>query len=216
MKSQLYIGLLGMGRDATEFYLDKIKSEWNKKNGTKSACQILIHSIDFEEINALLPYHFEKLEPIIEKHLIDLNQLGIDRIVVPNITMHLTIDRLALPPEIQNKIVHPFRETIHQLKLRDIQEISLFGTRHTMNSELIKAYFETEGFKIHELRENDIEQIDQLRLDVFENGASKKEQNSLSEIVANYPNPVLICTELSLINTNCLDVVAFQLSGVFN
>ena len=216
MKRKLNIGLLGFGEDSTAFYLDRIKSEWIKKFGTENECPIVVHPVDFEEVNALLPYQFDQLEPIIKKHLIDLNQLEVDRIVVPNITLHLTIDRLNLASEIENKIVHPFQETIRYLKTQDIQEITLFGTRHTMNSELVNAYFDTEGFQVKVVREKDIEQIDKLRLDVFENGASKNGQITLSELAKEYPNPILMCTELSLINTNCLDAVSCQISSVFN
>jgi aspartate racemase len=216
LKSELYIGLLGLGKDSTSFYLDRIKSEWNKKYGSENECPIVVHPVDFEKINALLPCQFDQLEPIIEKHLFDLNKLEVDRIIVPNITLHLTIDRLELSSEMKAKIVHPFRETIRYLKTQDIKEITLFGTRHTMNSEMVKTYFSTEGFQIRDVSEVDIEQIDQLRLDVFDNGANKNAQFALSELAIKYPNPVLMCTELSLINTNCLDVVTCQVSGVFN
>lgn len=211
MKSSAVIGLLGLGEYSTKYYADAL----NQSISNDPELELKIHQVDFEFINEHLPFGFEILKPIVEKHILDLYNLGVNNIVIPNMTLHLTVDRINLPARIKDKIIHPFKETIQQLKEKGIQEITLLGTRHTMQSDLIQKYFKDEKIDLHTINQENLVAIDELRMKVYEQGASDALAKELNSLSSKYPNPVLMCTELSLINSDFIDAVKCQIQAVF-
>ncbi len=211
MKTLKTIGILGLGEYSTEFYLKEIQRISTRLLGDKKIAKIVMHKAEFEKINALLPYQFQKLIPIIKTEIELLSKKGVDIIVIPNMTLHLTVDKIDFPPEVKNKIVHPFDETVNELNRLKISQVTLFGTRHSMKSEEIKQYFTTKNITINEVSDTDFIQIDQLRLETYENGPSEELSQKLLQLGKNYPNPVLICTELSIINVSFVDATKIQI-----
>lgn len=209
MNSTKNIGILELGAYTTSYYLEEIK-KIGFSNSTKTI-QIKVHPTNFDRINMHLPYGFKELIPIVEKEIIATNELGIDVLVIPNMTLHLTVDQMNLPTNIRNKIIHPFHEIIQELKSKNVNKISLFGTRHTMQSEYIKAYFISENISISEISQKDIQEIDALRLAVYARGPSVSLSKEFQNLGAKYINPVIICTELSLINRDFYDASTTQI-----
>ncbi len=212
-----YIGVLGLGTFSTVHYLTELNSLYNNQFGGYSTCPFKLLNVNFNEINPHLPEGFEVLIPRVRKYIIELNEMGVCTIVIPNITLHLTIDQINFPDEIKSKIIHPFEELIRQLKSSEISEFTLLGTRHTMKSELVKNYFSQQGIQVLIPEENDIKLIDELRTATYEKGTSSKRSDQLLQIAKKYQNPVIFCTELSLLNTSeLLDVVSLQIQKAVN
>lgn len=203
---------MGLGDYSTKYYAEAL----NQGISNDPGLELKIHQVDFESINEHLPFGFEILKPIVEMHILDLYNLGVDNIVIPNMTLHLTIDRINLLAKVKDKIVHPFKETIQQLKEKGVQEITLLGTRHTMQSDLIQEYFQDEKIDLHTINQKDLVAIDELRMKVYEQGASDTLAKELNGLSSNYPNPVLMCTELSLINSDFVDAINCQIQAVIN
>jgi aspartate racemase len=211
MKPDGYIGLLGLGEESTLHYIKKFNTKWRQLYGAYCTCPLKMLQVDFNTINPNLPFNFDKLIPLVEKHIITLFNMGVDAIVVPNMTLHLTIDQISLPKEIGEKIIHPFTETIHFLKSNKIKNISILGTRHTMNNELINSYFKEAAITADKISSSNIKIIDDLRNAVYDNGANAVRRNEWANI--NLPNShkVILCTELSLINNGSTDALEIQI-----
>jgi aspartate racemase len=208
------IGFLRLGEFTSNFYLKEIEHLSKAYNKPFKITEI---EVDFEEWNQHLPYGFEKLEPKLTKALIQLNSHDIDCIVIPNITLHFTLDRLNLPMELKNKIIHPIKETIAYLNDIGINRITLLGTKYTMNSELMNSYFIENEISLKILSSNQINEIDKLRSEVFEGGYSNNLEKRLNFLTLTNENSILACTELSILNqeNKILDLSKIQLTQIF-
>lgn len=207
---ELHIGFLKLGKFTSDFYLTELKRLSNELNIPIRTNEL---EVNFEEWNQYLPYGFEFLEPRLEEALLRLKFEEIQTLIIPNITLHFTLDRLVLSQELLSKIVHPIKETVAHLKENEVKEVTLVGTKYTMNSKLMDVYFEKEGIKTNKLNEKDIQLIDELRRKVYESGQSPDLEKKFHELVSTYKNPLIICTELSILNTHSdmMDMVKIHL-----
>ena len=95
MRSQLpYRGVLGLGSNSTQYYFQRIHQKYKEQNQEFSTCSLLLYQIDFQEINPFLPSEFSVLKPILKNHLNQISQLGISKLLIPNITLHETLDQI--------------------------------------------------------------------------------------------------------------------------
>ena len=88
------------------------------------------------------------------------------------------------------------------LEAKGIKHITLAGTRHTMQSEQLSDYFTARKMKVGFPSPQDIQALDEIRLNVFTNGFSAKEKEKMETLLSKYAYVVLACTELSLLNTD--------------
>lgn len=210
------LGLLGLGSHSTAFYLEQLNAEYNRLNGGYSTCPLKMMNINFDAINPYLPHDFKILEPIVSESILEVHKLGIECLVVPNITLHETIDRLNLK-EIQ--IIHPVRETAKKLRLKGVNEVVLIGSIFTMEGSYISNIFSEYSIKTIQPSTEDKVALDKLRKRVYENGASNKFQVRIKKIIEEYirDTPIVIgCTELSMLlenykSTRLYDVVRIQI-----
>ncbi len=197
------IDLPTLGGGATRFYLDQLKQLYQATHGNKNLAPIVQTPVDFEQINAFLPDRFIQLTPLLETLFLDIEQNGADLILIPNITLHAAVDRLALTEQTRQKIIHPIHVGIEKLKEEQIRQITLVGTRHTMQSTLIAQYFDRQGIDVLPCATEDIETLDRIRLEVFNKGFSKAMTDMTEEmnnVLSGYGNIVIACTELSILN----------------
>ena len=87
--NQKYIGLLGLGEKTTLFYISKLNQQFREKNGGYSTQPLKMLSANFDDVNPYLPFEFEVLVPVVRKYILKLNELGIHKIMIPNMTLHL-------------------------------------------------------------------------------------------------------------------------------
>lgn len=214
-KKRINIGFLKLGEFTSDFYLKQIERLSIESNKSYKITEL---EVDFEKWNEQLPYGFEELEPKLKKILTQLNTPNLDCIVIPNVTLHFTLDRLDLHQELRKKIIHPIKETVAYLNKKRITEITLIGTRFTMNSDLMNTYFKESQISLKMLNSNKINEIDKLRTEVFETGFTKRIEKKFDELIYNIENPVLACTELSIINekNKIIDFSGIQLNKIFN
>lgn len=196
------------------FYIKELNDRFNDINGGYSTRPFKMLNVNFDLVNPYLPFGFDVLIPAVEKSILALNNLGVDEVIVPNMTLHLTLDKIDFEDEVKQKIRHPFKLMVQKLKKIDVKEITLIGTRYTMESEMFHNYFTDENIKVNAPSIKHIKAIDELRLKVYNFGYESKFKNELCNILSKYQNPVLACTELSMINSGCLDLVEVQLDCV--
>ena len=93
-------GILGLGKTSTLYYLNEIQERYQKDHQEFSTCPYLLYQIDFQDLNPFLPNQFDTLIPVLESYVCAISDLGISKLLVPNITLHETIDQIDLPFEI--------------------------------------------------------------------------------------------------------------------
>ena len=180
MANCIRIGFLKLGAYSSKFYINEIE-RISKKFDTPY--KLTVQNVDFEDWNQFLPYGFVELKPRLKKALLKLDNNDIDVIVIPNITLHFTLDKLNLDKKLINKIIHPINETLSFLKRRNIKLITLLGTKYTMDSTTMKSYFESENIKFTEISSSQIANCDNVRTSVFKEGVSKENKENFKSLI---------------------------------
>ncbi len=189
--------MLGLGSFSTLFYIKELNALYNAKHGGFSTCPFKMLNVDFDTINNLLPNTSKALDAIVKDNLNKLKALEIDTIVVPNITLHETIDRLS----IEANIIHPVEETISNVKENKHTNVTIFGTLYTMQSNYITSKFRAEKINVLQVSKEDKQQIDDLRIAVYNGKENQKQLEIFNELINKYTENgvvVLACTELSV------------------
>ena len=196
------IGFLGLGSKSTCYYMQEMA---NLMLICESHVPVKMIQAKFDEINNHLPHQFDVLEPIVTHYLEELESMDVDCFLIPNITLHETIDRLKWK---NTRLIHPLKETLNELKKDGIDEACIFATVHTMNGKYIADFFNAHGVKIVKPIQSDIAIIDTLRVSIYQNGLTDSSMNQLEMLALKYTNEMAVvigCTELSM---------AFQKSNI--
>ena len=189
---QTSLGLLGLGEISTMFYVNELEKVLDSKNKS-----LKVYKTNFDEINNLLPNPSEKLKEIVSKNINSLLNLDVNTLLIPNITLHQTINNL----KIEVNVIHPLRETVVRLKKENFTEVVLLGSIYTMQSDYIKKYFSENGISIKTPLKNEQIFIDNLRKKVFiqsEDAALIEDYNLIIKKHAQKNAVVITCTELSV------------------
>ena len=207
-------GVLGLGAASTSCYLQEIHKRYQKANEEFSTCPLLLYQIDFQEINPFLPSQFLTLIPKVQRYLEEISNFGITKLLVPNITLHETLDQIETPLQ----ICHPVDLTLKYLQDNAIGEVCIFGTLHTMNSHYLKSKFSAKKISLLKPKESDQNWIDDFRKKVYLDKTTSEEERNFHNLIQKYSKdkPVLIaCTELSIFspkdNFSCIDMMDLQI-----
>ena len=93
------LGILGLGSRTTAYYITELNRLYNLYKGGYSSCPFLLWNTNFDTINSLLPNPSKELDSATQQCINEIEKLDIDFILVPNITLHETIDRLRVKKE---------------------------------------------------------------------------------------------------------------------
>lgn len=208
------LGILGLGSYSTLYFIQRLNEVYNLQNGAYSTFPFIMLNVDFDKINPYLPNQFEVLKPKVEKELEQLLELGIANIVVPNITVHETIDQLD--EKLRSMIIHPLKLAEKKALSLAKQNVLILGTRYTMESDYVGSFFQQlEHIK---LTESQLELIDSIRKKVYKTGDSTILRDELldcvNELIDESVLVVISCTELSVLgikNENWIDLLELQI-----
>lgn len=208
-------GVLGLGSHATQHYLKRIHLKFQEVNKEFSTCPLILYQTDFQQINPFLPNNFSILKPVFSGYLKSVAALNISKLLLPNITLHETLDLIDSPV----KIVHAVQHTLGYLKSRETSGIILFGTFYTMHSSYLKSKFADEEIDLFLPSPHDQKWIDNFRKEVYHSSETKEDvchfQNLIIKYAQGYP-VVIACTELSLYSLkeepDCVDMAEIQIS----
>lgn len=210
------LGVLGLGSRTTLFYVRELNRLYKLEKGGDRTCPFILLNTDFDAINSLLPNTSAKLDGITHHYVQELEKMDINHLLIPNITLHETIDRLAM----NKKIIHPLHSALSILKRNNDSKIVLFGSLHSMKSSYIHSFFELHNIETILPSQEDMLRIDEVRKLVYS-------ETETEEIIAAYHlllekysqvNPVVLaCTELSLVlpkkkNIRILDMARIQIA----
>lgn len=214
MSKAISKGVLGLGEASTAYYLNQIHQKFNERNQEFSTCPLILYQVDFQEINPFLPDQFEELIPRVSDYLNKISDLGISKLLVPNITLHETLDQITHSIE----LCHPVQLTIEYLIKNKISEVVVFGTLYTMNSEYLKRNFLEAAINIIPPESEDQLWIDDFRKKVYKKESTEDEIEAFQNLIKKYmkQKPVVIaCTELSIYclknENHCIDMADLQI-----
>lgn len=212
--STITVGLLGLGSRSTLHYIKELNRLYNEKKGGYSTFPFVLLNANFESINPLLPHTSTVLDDIMQSYINEIQKLNIKHILVPNITLHETIDSL----NVKKNIIHPIPLAIVKIKEKKCKTIVLFGSLHSMESSYIKDHFNANGIEVLLPSAEDRLKIDEFRKQMYDATETSDLIASYHSIIVKYAknNPiVLACTELSITkptaSKNIIDMVQLQI-----
>ncbi|MDO6761087.1 aspartate/glutamate racemase family protein [Tamlana sp. 2_MG-2023] len=212
------LGLLGLGNRSTLFYINGLNSVFNKTTGGYSTCPFTMINTNFDAINLRLPDVSEALSEIVQAYISEIENMGITYLLVPNITLHETIDGLKH----NLTVLHPVKTCIAKLKENHWKQVVLFGSMHTMQSGYIRSQFAQNNIETRLPEKQDMLLIDQVRTAVYAETQTETLINEyryiLNKYAQNHP-VVLACTELSVIESNqenVIDMAQLQIEKAVN
>lgn len=213
--NKIELGMLGLGSRSTLFYIKELNQLYNQEKGGYSTCPFLMLNTNFDAINSLLPNTSEALDTIMQDYIKEIEKTAVEHILIPNITLHETIDRL----NIQKNIIHPIALTVSKIKQNKWIKIVLMGSLHSMQSSYIRSHFKANGIEIILPSHEDMMLIEEVRKRVYsesETEALIKNYHLLIEKYSKNLPVVLACTELSIFkptnNNKLLDMAQVQIT----
>jgi aspartate racemase len=208
------LAVLGLGSRATSFYLSELNNVYNAKKGGFSSCPLLLLNTDFDTINSLLPNTSTALDLVVKQYTNELEKLQIEHLLIPNITLHETIDRL----KINQNLVHPISLSIKKIKEKNWKKVVLFGSLFSMNSAYIQGQFKENGIEVMIPSKQDMVFIDSIRKHIYNNTETAELITKYQAIINKYSEKqpvILACTELSILkpkgNKNVIDMADVQI-----
>lgn len=218
--NKIKLAILGLGSQTTLYYISELNRLFNQKNGGYSTCPFILWNTNFNAINSLLPNNSPELNNITQKCIKEVEKLDTDYILIPNITLHESIDQL----EVQKTILHPVHLTASKIKEKKHQKVIIMGSEYTMNSTYIRSIFNTNKIEIEIPSDKDRAKIDEFRKQVYAKKETKTQIEDFHKIIEKYSaiNPVVLaCTELSIYKPskpyeNLFDMVGIQISEAIN
>ena len=191
------IGILGLGSFSTLFYIKELNAVYNDLYDGYSTCPFKLLNTNFNNINNLLPHPSKELDTVVKNYLEQLQNLHVDAFLITNITLHETIDRLRL----KTTIIHPIEQTVKAILKHQKNNVVVFGSLYTMESNYIKSYFTNNNIEVILASDEDRKFIDQVRTEVYKETATKHMLDSYNLLIEKYSMQtavVIACTELSL------------------
>ena len=151
--------LLQLGARTTAFYWESMKTCYAEMQGQDSVMPLTITPTNFDEINQYLPDQFDRLVPALQPYI---EQVTSDRLIIPNITLHETLDKMSV-----ENLVHPVTETIRSLQISDCKTVLLVGSKYSMQAPYLKGLIEAAGIKVVVPTKAEQDQLDIWRKTIY-------------------------------------------------
>jgi len=216
MNRNKLIGILEMGQSSTQFYIQMLTDLYDKEH-SKDLQSFKLVTTDFEAVNSLLPNRSDKLDAIIAKYLHDLALNDIACILIPNITIHETVDAVWDIIDSSLPIVHPLEGVINRMHKANKNKALIFGSKYTMTSDYIPTVLANADIAVAKVKLEDLEFIDQVRRQVYSEKATEETIVKFNNLVHTYSyefTVLVACTELSRVlkirNEHILDMAVIQ------
>lgn len=196
-----YIGILGgIGYRATMLAYNKLNQLYEQKKGVGHSCPIRLTSIDFKEINDLLPYQIEEAAEKLSPFLLEMDKQDVVANIMVNNTLHEAFDILS--PELALK--KPFGH-VGELLLTNLQEkppesVMLIGTMYTMNSRYLESFI-PHNMEVVKADAHLQIKLEELRISYFEKDNQELAEACYNLLIQSYRHVdkiIVACTEHSL------------------
>ena len=221
-KHNSHIGVLGLGSRATMFYIDQLNKKYHAVYGGYSTCPFVLLNADFNDLNPFLPNLFDELKTNLLPYFMALCKMEIGSLILPNITLHETVDLMEVESNFQYSVIHPIESTLTKLKKDEVKEVVLFGSLYSMQGSYIKKKFKERGISIVLPTEDEMNFTDDFRKCIYENKETSSDLIRFKQLVQSYAmskSVVIACTELSLVlevmKPKVYDMARIQIANAF-
>lgn len=132
------IGILGgMSWESTVSYYQIINETVKEKLGGLHSAKILLHSVDFAQIEACQQKgEWALCGEILAKAAVGLEKAGADFLLIATNTMHKVFDQIQSSVNIP--VLHIAKVTSEALLADGVQKVALLGTKYTMEQDFYK------------------------------------------------------------------------------
>lgn len=200
------IGLLGgMSWESTIPYYRLINEGVKQQLGGLHSAQILLHSVDFHEIEACQSSgDWDEAGNILAQAAVGLQQAGAQGIVLCTNTMHKVAEAIETACDVP--FLHIADATGRAIQKRQMNNVALLGTRYTMEQDFYRGRLQTE-FGINTVipdadERQKINQIifDELCLGEFSDASREYYLRVIGELAKQGAQGVIFgCTEIGLL-----------------
>jgi len=142
------IGIIGgLSAESTIEYYKILLNEYNKRKGGASSPQLVIDSLDLEEvINLVSKDDWEGVYRIILQSARNLEKAGADVIIIATNTIHKIFDKIQ--EKINTPMISILDVTAEAAKSMNLKKVGLLGTKFTMQSDFFHKVFQKHGMEI--------------------------------------------------------------------
>lgn len=201
------IGLLGgMSWESTVTYYQQLNRGVRARLGGLHSARILLHSVDFAEIEACQRSgNWERCAQILSDAARGLERAGAELLLICTNTMH------KVAPQVQAAVgvplLHIADATADALLAAGVTTVALLGTRYTMCQDFYKSRLTDRGLEVLIPLEEDVERVDHIIFQELCLGQVKRESRAellriTGALAARGAQGVILgCTELGLLVT---------------
>lgn len=199
------IGLLGgMSWESTMTYYQLINEAVRDKLGGLHSGKILLHSVDFAEIEEhQATGAWDKSAVLLAEAAQGLERAGADLLLICTNTMHKVAPQIQA--QLQIPLLHIADATAAQLKSQGVDTVALLGTQYTMTQDFYKARITASGCKVLIPNEADIALVnrviyDELCLGILSDASRQSFQRIIADLGRQGAQGVILgCTEIGLL-----------------
>jgi len=215
------IGVLGgMSWESTTEYYRLLNQGVRAHRGGHHSARILMHSVDFAEIEAAQHRgDWQATANILIEAAVGLKKAGADFLVIATNTMH------KVAPEVEQesglKVLHIADATADALIAQGITQVGLLGTRFTMEQDFYRERLEARGIKVLTPETQERETVHRVIYDELCQGIirdeSRLEYQSICDTLKyrGAEGVILGCTEIGLLlNQQGVTVPLFDTTAI--
>lgn len=199
------IGLIGgMSWESTVTYYQIINEEIKKRLGGLHSAKIILHSVEFDEIEKCQSRgDWEKSGAILGEAAQGLETAGADFLLICTNTMHKVAPQIA--SMVQIPIVHIADTAADELEKRHIHRVGLLGTKYTMTQDFYKQIIINRGIDVVIPEAEDIETVNGIIFHELCEGRIREEsrrkfQKIIDKLKGMGAEGVILgCTEIGLL-----------------
>lgn len=139
------IGIIGgMSPESTVVYYQTINREINRRLGGNRSADIVLHSVDFEQIVALQKTgDWAAAAACLSESAQKLERIGADVLLLATNTMHKVADEIQAA--VQVPLLHLVDATAEAVKAQGLATVGLLGTQFTMSDGFYSRRMQRQG-----------------------------------------------------------------------
>lgn len=199
------IGLIGgTSWESTSLYYKIINEEVNKRLGRLNSAQILLYSVNFNEVERhMAKERWDLTGNILSSAAGKLMSAGANCILICSNTLHMNADDVRRSVFIP--FIHIADATAEEITKAGYTKAALIGTKYTMKEDFLKNSFKEHGVDIIVPEESDMDYIDKVIFNELCKGQVKEDSRDMLLMILDTlfeqgaQCAILGCTELSMI-----------------
>ena len=199
------IGIIGgMSPESTVVYYQTINREINRRLGGNRSADIVLHSVDFEQIVALQKAgDWAAAAACLSESAQKLERIGADMLLLATNTMHKVADEIQAA--VQVPLLHLVDATAEAVKAQGLATVGLLGTQFTMSDGFYSRRMQQQGVRTlvpSETQQAEIHRVifDELCLGRFEAEAKAYYLDVIEDLRTQGAEGVILgCTEIGLL-----------------